>query len=101
MSGGDQLFRVRAGPSSKREWNEYLPSKAPLPSLSVPAPSFRSPRHSASEIRFAIVHSIRMKPRGSVSGVKPERMFDPAFEQGLFVEGDGDVFVGLGHGLSP
>src|SRR5882762_10849515 len=33
--------------------------------------------------------------------VKPEGIFDPAFEQGLFVEGDGDVFVGLGHGLSP
>jgi hypothetical protein len=42
-----------------------------------------------------------MKPRGSVSGVKPERMFDPAFEQVLFVEGDSDVFVGLGPGLSP
>src|ERR1700716_927104 len=33
--------------------------------------------------------------------VKLEGIFDPAFEQGLFVEGDGDVFVGLGHGLSP
>src|SRR6266851_2354220 len=45
------------GPSSKRDLNEYLPSKAPLPSLRVPAPSFRSPRHSASEIRLAIFHS--------------------------------------------
>src|SRR5438132_8227448 len=55
------------GPSAKRELYEYLPSKAPLPSLSVPAPFFRSPRHSASEIRFAIVHSIRKENR-AVSG---------------------------------
>jgi hypothetical protein len=34
------------------------------------------------------------------TSVKPEGIFDPAFEQS-FVEGDGDVFVGLGHGLSP
>jgi hypothetical protein len=32
--------------------------------------------------------------------VKPEGIFDPAFGHS-FVEGDGDVFVGLGHGLSP
>src|SRR3984893_5983283 len=41
-------------PSSKRDLYEYCPSKAPLPSLRLPAPDFRSPRHSASEIRFAI-----------------------------------------------
>jgi hypothetical protein len=35
------------------------------------------------------------------NGVKPERVFDLALEQGPFVEGDDDVFVGLGHGLSP
>jgi len=33
--------------------------------------------------------------------VKPEGIFDPAFEHRHFVEGDSDVFVGLGHGLSP
>src|ERR1700730_11641079 len=32
--------------------------------------------------------------------VKPEGIFDPAFGHS-FVEGYGDVFVGLGHGLSP
>src|SRR5258708_8249887 len=41
-------------PSSKRDLYEYCPSKAPLPSFRLPAPDFRSPRHSASEIRFAI-----------------------------------------------
>jgi len=60
VSGGDKLLRVRAGAVRETRLYEYLPSKAPLPSLSVPAPSFRSPRHSASEIRFAIVHSIRI-----------------------------------------
>jgi hypothetical protein len=34
------------------------------------------------------------------ASVKPEGIFDPAFDYS-FVEGDGDVFVGLGHGLSP
>jgi hypothetical protein len=34
------------------------------------------------------------------TSVKPEGIFDPAFEYS-FVEGDGDVFVGLGRGLSP
>src|SRR6202043_2659002 len=48
---------------------EYFPSKAPLPSLSVPAPSFRSPRHSASEIRFAIVHSMRKGNHTASRGV--------------------------------
>jgi hypothetical protein len=62
VSGGDKLLGLVPGPSSKRDLNEYLPSKAPLPSLSVPAPSFRSPRHSASEIRFAIIHSSRKGP---------------------------------------
>jgi hypothetical protein len=33
------------------------------------------------------------------ASVKPEGIFDPAFDYS-FVEGDGDVFVGLGHGLS-
>jgi hypothetical protein len=32
--------------------------------------------------------------------VKPEGIFDPAFGHS-FVEGDGDLLVGLGHGLSP
>src|SRR5271155_2693618 len=32
--------------------------------------------------------------------VKPEGIFDPAVDHS-FVEGDGDVFVGLGHRLSP
>jgi hypothetical protein len=30
--------------------------------------------------------------------VKPEGIFDPAVDHS-FVEGDGDVFVGLGHGF--
>jgi hypothetical protein len=34
------------------------------------------------------------------ASVKPEGIFDRAFEHS-FVESDGDVFVGLGHGLSP
>src|SRR5271166_3437701 len=35
------------------------------------------------------------------NGVKPERVFDLTLEQSPFVEGDDDVFVGLGHGVSP
>ena len=35
------------------------------------------------------------------AGVKPKGLFDLTLEQGFLVEGDGDILVGLRHGLSP
>src|SRR5262249_29429628 len=41
--------------SSKRDENEYGPSKAPLPSFIVPLPCFKVPSHTADPVRVAIV----------------------------------------------
>src|ERR1700677_2373113 len=41
-------------PSSKRDENEYGPSKAPLASFTVPLPSFKAPSHVASALRVGI-----------------------------------------------
>src|SRR5579859_959101 len=41
-------------PSSKREANEYGPSKAPLPSFIVPDPACSDPCHCASALRTGI-----------------------------------------------
>src|SRR5947207_12977672 len=42
-------------PSSKRDENEYGPSKAPLPSFMVPLPCFSVPSQTADPVRVAIV----------------------------------------------
>src|SRR4029453_14491646 len=44
-------------PSSNRDLNEYGPSKAPLPSFSLPPPSARLPFHSASALRVGLGRS--------------------------------------------
>ncbi len=41
-------------PSSKRDWNEYAPLQAPLPSDIVPRPCCRLPSHCAFAVRIAI-----------------------------------------------
>src|SRR5213083_2010823 len=43
-------------PSSKRDENEYGPSKAPLPSFMVPLPCFSVPSQTADPVRIAIVY---------------------------------------------
>jgi hypothetical protein len=58
-----------------------------------PGTEFLQPVHAVFDQRVVLAI-------GGTS-VKPEGIFDLAFEQDLFVEGDGDVFVALGHGLSP
>src|SRR5439155_282265 len=44
-------------PLSKRDANEYCPSKAPPPNRIVPFPDGRSPSHCASEVRTGILLS--------------------------------------------
>src|SRR6058998_968604 len=54
-------------PCSNRDANEYLPSKAPLPSFIRPLPSRRLPFHSASDFRVAMpLLSKLSEPAGDV-----------------------------------
>jgi hypothetical protein len=63
------------------------------------AASIREPGNDLPQAFHAVFDQRIVLAIGGDS-VKPEGIFDPAFDHS-FVEGDGDVFVGLGHGLSP
>ena len=61
--------------------------------------SIREPGNDLSQAFHAVFDQRIVLAIGGDS-VKPEGIFDPAFGHSL-VEGDGDVFVGLGQWLSP
>ena len=62
------------------------------------AASIREPGNDLPQAFHAVFDQRIVLALGGNS-VKPESIFDPAFDHS-FVEGDGDVLVGLGHGLS-
>ncbi len=67
------------------------------------AASIRMIRHDPGNELLHAVHAVfdqRIVLAIGGAGVKPEGIFDPASDHS-FVEVNGDVFVGLGHGLSP
>src|SRR5947209_8333883 len=60
-------------PSSKREENEYWPSKAPPPSRIEPFPSFRPPSQRASDVRAGMIRPPRGRLLSRPSGRSPYR----------------------------